>query len=67
MGTVAETQTALGTDGMSPRIIKTADAATLRENYVLGGASKPGKARWVTTTIADTGANQATAILNGLA
>ena len=67
MGTVSETQTELGVEGASPRILRTEEGATIRQNYVLGGAAKPGKARWVPTTISDSGADQAAAILTGLA
>lgn len=67
MGTVAETQAALGVEGASPRILRTEEGATVRQNYVTGGAAKPGKARWVPTTISDSGATQAAAILTGLA
>lgn len=67
MATVAEVQDELGHAGLSPRIIRSEDAATLRQNYVLGGASNPGRARWVVTTIADSAADQKTALLAGLA
>ena len=65
MATVAEVQDELGVLGPSPRIIRSEEGATYRQNYVLGGASQPGKARWVTTTISDSAATQATALLAG--
>jgi len=34
--------------------------------YCLGGTDLPGKARWVTLTVADNAATQATAVLAGL-
>lgn len=66
MATVAEVQAQLGVEGKAAQIIKTADSATLRQNYTLGGAPRRGNARWVTTTIADSAATQAAAILAGL-
>lgn len=65
MATVAEVQAELGTFGKSPRILKTAEAATLRQNYVMGGVSHR-FVDWVTTTIADSAATQAAAIRAGL-
>lgn len=65
MATVAEVQAELGTYGASPRIIKTEEGATIRQNYFLGGAAQPGKARWIPTTISDNAATQVTALLAG--
>ena len=66
MTTVAAVQDELGHDGGSAKIIRNDDTVTVRQNYVLGGTRAPGKARWVVTTIADTAANQKTAIYAGL-
>jgi len=66
--TTDEVQAQLGTDSMSPRILKAADeTASTRQNYVVGGAPFPGRARWITTNPTDSAANQKTAILAGFA
>ena len=66
MATVAATQAVLGNDAMSPRILVQIPDATFNQNYVIGGAAYPGKARWITTTVANNDATQAAAILAGL-
>ena len=64
MATPAEVQVELGVAVHSPRIIKSVElSATIRDQYVDGGTSAPGKARWCQTTIADSAADQAAAIL----
>lgn len=74
MATVAETNAELDSagTGLRAKIIR-ADNAThsgatplTRVCYCLGGTDRPGKARWVTLTVADSAATQAAAVLTGL-
>lgn len=66
--TPAAVQAVLGTSAMNAQIVRATEVvgATLQEWYVLGMADAPGRARWITTTAADSAATQAAAILTGL-
>lgn len=72
MATAAEVNAQLGTSGMNAQIIieenRTASGATVltKNYYCVGGADAPGRARWVTCTVADSAATQAAAVLSGL-
>lgn len=66
MATVAGTQAVLGTQATSPQILRQIPDATYNQNYVVGGAAYPGRARWITTTVANDDATQGAAILAAL-
>ncbi len=69
MATPAEIQEQLDTGGnmMRARIIKSIIVdGTYDAHYVQGLVDFAGRARWVTTTAADSAATQATASANGL-
>lgn len=63
MATSGEVQAQLGTTGRDPTIIRTIENSTgTTQYYVIGGASYPGKARWLRVNPADTAATQAAVI-----
>ena len=67
--TSAAVQAELGTGPLDVRIIRhfEANQGTLQQWYASGGAVYPGRVRLVTSTAADTAADQATSIKNALA
>jgi hypothetical protein len=75
MATLAETNAELdpaGTGMRAKAIIEenrtSSGGSPLTKNYYcLGGTDRPGKAGWVTVTVADNAATQAAAVLAGLA
>lgn len=73
MATVAEVNAELGTTGVNAQVIIEAaqtdnGSGTILtiDAYCLGGTDRPGKAGWVTLTVADSAATQAAAVLAGL-
>jgi hypothetical protein len=65
--TSAALQTALGTNGMSPRVLRAEGViGTVQRWYVQANGAAAGRARWVTTTAADNAATQAAAVLAAL-
>jgi hypothetical protein len=68
MATVAEIQAELDPQGTKTRIqlLKQYPAALTYLWYATGGVDAVGKARWVTTTIADNAATQAAAITTAM-
>lgn len=72
MATAAECQVALGTGGMSAKIMfeenRTNSGSTVltKNYYVCGLVDAPGRARWCTVTVADSAATQAAAVLVAL-
>lgn len=66
--TIPQIQTALGDDIGAPTITKSSiDKLGNNELYVEGRIQKSGVTRWITTTVTDTAATQATAINANLA
>lgn len=72
MATAAQAQAALDTTGRGARIVyeenRTSSGSTVltKNYYVIGGTDAPGRARWITVTVADSAAAQAVAIRAGL-
>ena len=67
--TSAQLQTALGTNPMNARVLKTDGTGTwgtVQRWYVMGNVDAPGRARWVETTASDDAATQAAAVLVAL-
>jgi hypothetical protein len=66
--TSAAVQTVLGTNAMSPQIIRDERplVGTVQRWYVVGGAAYPGRVRWVEKTASDSAATQGAAILTAL-
>lgn len=66
--TPAAVQAQLGTNPMNAQIVRADEVvgATLQGWYVVGNVDAPGRARWCTTTAADSAATQAAAILTAL-
>ena len=69
MATAAAVQAVLDPQGLGTRaaILKVDEVGLTRQAYCVGGADRPGRARWVDLTIADSAAVQAAAILAALA
>lgn len=67
--TPAAVQAVLGANPNNARILRSVEAAsdaTKQEWYAIGNVDAPGRARWISTTAADSAATQAAAILTGL-
>jgi hypothetical protein len=65
--TGAALQTALGTNGMSPQVMREyGTVSTFQEWLVRGGPLQPGRVRLIRTTAADNAATQAASVLTAL-
>lgn len=66
--TAAALQAELGTNGMSPRVIRAFEPSqgSLQQWLVMGGVDAAGRTRLVTTTASDNAATQAAAVLTAL-
>lgn len=66
--TSAAVQAELGTNAMNAQIVQAFEpsVSTAQQWYVVGNADAPGRARWISTTAADSAADQAAAILTAL-
>ena len=66
--TGAQLQAELGTNAMSPRVLREyGTVSTYQEWLVMGSPTYPGRTRMVRTTAANTAAQQAAAVLTALA
>ena len=64
--TAAAMQAELGTNGTSPRVVRSGAVTTFQEWLVQGGVAYPGQTIWVRTTAANDAATQAAAVVTAL-